>query len=260
LRRFRPWDRKVEEIADSKIASSKKGGGTMKHEPTREALEQKVAILERRVFDLEKDQRMSREAGEILQEKAGPWRVLFEQSRDGIVIIDLLGNVFEANTRFADMLGYTHEEVRTLHVWDWDALYTKSEIQNMLSTVDLIGVQFETRHRRKDGAFIDVELSNSAVDYQGRKLILCLCRDITERKRMERERDQVVKELEEALAENNTLKGILPICAHCKKIRNHNGDWEQVEEYVRDRSEAEFSHGICPECIKTLYPGVEDKP
>ena len=50
------------------------------------------------------------------------------------------------------------------------------------------------------------------------------------------------------------LEGILPICASCKKIRDDKGSWQYVEEYVRDRSEAEFSHGICPECKKKLYP------
>jgi len=50
------------------------------------------------------------------------------------------------------------------------------------------------------------------------------------------------------------LSGILPICTNCKKIRDEEGNWEQVEVYIKDRSEADFSHGICPECAKKLYP------
>lgn len=61
-------------------------------------------------------------------------------------------------------------------------------------------------------------------------------------------------ELTRALSEVKTLSGMLPICAACKKIRNDKGYWEQIEVYVRDRSEAEFSHGICPECAQKLYP------
>ncbi|MDA3925037.1 MAG: hypothetical protein PF904_10105 [Kiritimatiellae bacterium] len=53
------------------------------------------------------------------------------------------------------------------------------------------------------------------------------------------------------------LEGVLPVCASCKKIRDDKGAWQQVEEYVRDRSDAEFSHGICPECAKKLYPGLD---
>ena len=63
-----------------------------------------------------------------------------------------------------------------------------------------------------------------------------------------------IGELRRALAEIKTLRGIVPICAGCKKIRDDSGFWQQVEVYVRDHSEAQFSHGICPECMKRLYP------
>jgi len=63
-----------------------------------------------------------------------------------------------------------------------------------------------------------------------------------------------IEELHRALAEIKTLRGIVPICASCKKIRDDRGYWSQVEVYVRDHTEAEFSHGICPECMKKLYP------
>jgi DNA-binding NtrC family response regulator len=62
-----------------------------------------------------------------------------------------------------------------------------------------------------------------------------------------------IDELHQALEQIKTLRGILPICANCKKIRDDQGYWSQVEVYVRDHSEAEFSHGICPECAKLLY-------
>lgn len=66
-----------------------------------------------------------------------------------------------------------------------------------------------------------------------------------------------VAELQRALEEVKSLRGILPICASCKKIRDDTGYWQQVEEYVRDHSEAQFSHGICPECMKELYPDFD---
>ena len=59
--------------------------------------------------------------------------------------------------------------------------------------------------------------------------------------------------LESALAEVKTLRGILPICAHCKRVRNDAGSWQQVEEYVHEHTDADFSHGICPQCIQTYY-------
>lgn len=67
------------------------------------------------------------------------------------------------------------------------------------------------------------------------------------------------RELEQALNKVKTLSGFLPICASCKKIRDDKGYWQQIESYIRDHSEAEFSHGICPECAKKLYPEYYDK-
>jgi hypothetical protein len=64
------------------------------------------------------------------------------------------------------------------------------------------------------------------------------------------------QELVAALAEVKTLSGFLPICTSCKKIRNDEGYWEQIETYIRDRSAAEFTHSLCPECVKTMYPNL----
>lgn len=73
-------------------------------------------------------------------------------------------------------------------------------------------------------------------------------------KRAEEEQRGLVAKLKEALAKIKTLSGILPICSSCKKIRDDRGYWNQVEAYVRDHSEAEFSHSICPDCARKLYP------
>lgn len=67
---------------------------------------------------------------------------------------------------------------------------------------------------------------------------------------------QRTEALEKALAEVKQLSGFLPICASCKKIRDDEGYWQQIEVYIRDRSEARFSHGICPDCAERLYPGL----
>ena len=86
------------------------------------------------------------------------------------------------------------------------------------------------------------------------KVIQCNIRDITERKLAEDERDRLILELREALSHVKLLSGLLPICASCKKIRNDKGYWEQMEKYITEHSEVDFSHGICPECAEKLYP------
>lgn len=80
--------------------------------------------------------------------------------------------------------------------------------------------------------------------------------DITEQKEAEAEQERLLAVLRTALAEVKTLSGLLPICSSCKKIRNQAGEWEQMEVYIRDRSGADFSHGICPECAKRLFPDL----
>jgi HAMP domain-containing protein len=69
-----------------------------------------------------------------------------------------------------------------------------------------------------------------------------------------KERERLISELEQALSEVKTLSGLLPICSSCKRIRDDKGYWNQIETYVRDHTDAEFTHGICPECAKKLYP------
>lgn len=78
-----------------------------------------------------------------------------------------------------------------------------------------------------------------------------------ERKRDEIEKIKLINELKKALDEVKTLSGMLPICASCKKIRDDSGYWNQVEEYIEEHTDVEFSHGICPECSKRLYPMLE---
>jgi len=67
-------------------------------------------------------------------------------------------------------------------------------------------------------------------------------------------REGLITDLQKALAEVKTLSGMLPICSSCKNIRNDEGYWQQIEEYIMDHSEADFTHGICNECVKKLYP------
>jgi hypothetical protein len=87
--------------------------------------------------------------------------------------------------------------------------------------------------------------------YSGSVVIM---NDITDRMRAEEKITAQRDELEKALADIRRLRGILPICANCKKIRNDEGYWDRVEDYIRDHSEAEFSHGLCPDCARELYP------
>lgn len=85
---------------------------------------------------------------------------------------------------------------------------------------------------------------------------LALKKEMDCRKAREEELRRSNADLQQALREVKVLRGLIPICASCKKIRNDDGFWQQLEEYIGEHSEAEFSHGICQPCVKKLYPGV----
>ena len=84
--------------------------------------------------------------------------------------------------------------------------------------------------------------------------IVHIVRDITRQKTLEAERDQLIFDLTDALMKVKILRGLIPICASCKKIRDDRGYWKQVEEFLQENSDIDFTHGFCPECEKKAFP------
>ncbi|MGE4544279.1 MAG: PAS domain S-box protein [Pedobacter sp.] len=106
---------------------------------------------------------------------------------DGVLIVDVeTVGVKYANNAFAEMLGYSLEEVHRQKVWDWDAVWSREEIERMYATRNWIGERFETRLRRKDGQLLDVDVSHKPISWRGMEVILCVIKDISERKKTER--------------------------------------------------------------------------
>jgi len=87
--------------------------------------------------------------------------------------------------------------------------------------------------------------------------IVGMGRDITERKRLQEKQKKLMTKLKEAIEKIKTLRGLLPICASCKRIRDDHGEWHQVESYIREHSDANFSHGLCYDCAKKIYPNLD---
>jgi hypothetical protein len=83
--------------------------------------------------------------------------------------------------------------------------------------------------------------------------------EIERRKQVEREKEVLIGELQQALSEVKTLRGFLPTCAYCKNVRDEAGNWHQLEAYIQSHSDATFSHGICPDCCKVHFPNVDLK-
>ena len=106
--------------------------------------------------------------------------------------------------RFGEMLGYSAKEVSQLHVWDWDVQWTREELLRILQSADESGNHFETRHRRKDGTLLDVEISGNGAMCTGRKLVFCVCRDISRRKQAEKDIRNLNANLERRVAERTS--------------------------------------------------------
>ena len=108
---------------------------------------------------------------------------LFEQSKDGIVVINGSGATIEANRSFARLLGYSVEELLQLHIWEWEADRTWDQIREGMKDLQFQSHTFETRQRRKDGTLVEVEVSTSAIELGADLLYYAVVRDITDRKR-----------------------------------------------------------------------------
>jgi PAS domain S-box-containing protein len=123
-------------------------------------------------------------------------------------------------------------------------------------------LEFELRHRHGSTFWVEVTAKFFRGD-DGKTQIFGVMRNISTQHAIERERDALLLKLEEAVshqkvleAENEMLRGLLPICSSCKMIRDEEGQWWHVEEYVSMHSEADFSHTICPPCRKKIYPQI----
>lgn len=180
---------------------------------------------------------------------------IVEGCDDAIISQTLDGMIVTSWNRAAEIIyGYTAAETIGQPI----SIHIPSE--HLQETSDLLAkigrgervVHYETMRRRKNGECINVSLTISPIRDDSDSIIgaSTIARDITERQRVRKEREKLITELQEALANVKTLKGLLPICAWCKKVRDDQGYWQQIEAYVRDRSEADFSHGICPACAR----------
>jgi uncharacterized PurR-regulated membrane protein YhhQ (DUF165 family) len=162
----------------------------------------------------------------------------------GIMWLDVIlfaTGAFAGSPEYLKIMGGTFVSRLIISVFAFPFLYGYLHWQSTKK-----GIEIENRPALsilKQVAEIKIELSQAQQEIERRKLA-------------EKERDNVIQDLQKALSEVKTLRGFLPICSNCKSIRDDKGYWNQIEAYIRERSDAEFSHGICPDCAKKLYPNI----
>jgi len=195
-----------------------------------------------------------------LKQSEERYRALFDNANDAVFI--LRGDQFiDCNQVALRMFGCTKDQLigRPPQVFSPllqpDGSNSEQEAREKLKRARSDEfLRFDWTHCRLDGTPFDAEVSLSAIKVGRETLTQAVVMDVTERKRTEQDRERLILELKQALTRIKTLGGLLPICACCKKIRDDQGYWTQIESYIRAHSDAEFSHSICPECAKKLYP------
>jgi PAS domain S-box-containing protein len=173
-------------------------------------------------------------------------RGLAERMNEIEIVVGPDGVIVSANDRALEAYGYSRDELAGLTIGD----LREPDPQSQVTEAAEGGARFPTVHRRKDGSTFPVEVSSRGFMIGGVRYLHSLVRDLTERRRMEADQQRMLDELLAALASVRTLSGLLPICMYCKKIRNDQGYWDRIEKYLSEHSNAELSHGMCPDCYR----------
>jgi len=200
---------------------------------------------------------------EVLQRNEERFRELYDDAPVAYHELDLEGHITNVNRTELEMMGYTTQEMIGQPVWKFivEEETSKESILAKMAGNKPPARGLERNFRRKDGTTFPVMIDEKLLKDEKRRIkgIRSTIQDITERKRVEQEREKLIRELQEALVKVKTLSGLVPICASCKKIRDDKGYWNQIESYIEKHSTAEFTHSICPECARKLYPQLYDE-
>ena len=188
------------------------------------------------------------------------YRILMDESMDPTFSFYADGTYRYVNSAFAKGVGKTLDEIIGRKIWD---VFEKDEADKRFAIVKKVfsegkPEEIEVRVPQSAGdTFYLTTVKPILNDWGEVETVICTSKNITKRKLAEdalkKERDKLMK----ALKEIKTLSGLLPICASCKKIRDDKGYWNQMEGYIQQHSDAQFSHGICPDCAKKMYPHLD---
>lgn len=175
----------------------------------------------------------------------------------GMIITDKEGLIRFANGAFCKMFDYEPDAILNKNAVD---LFSTREVRTFSDVIAIIDISKNDTEefivKISDGSKLIVEVSASNVTDASNQLVgrMASFVNITKRKEIETDRENLITKLQEALDHIKVLKGILPICANCKKIRKDDGYWQQIEGYIKEHSDADFSHSVCPDCLRELYP------
>ena len=207
---------------------------------------------------LEIDNAKRKQVEEKLRQREDAVRALINANTESTLLIDIQGNILAMNDVAAERLQIASPETVGLNIFNQlppeVSQFRRDKIDEVLSTGRPIQFEDQRYGRTIQNSIFPV------FDEKGKVIELAIFGlDISEQKQLLEEKETLIKQLQHALDEIRQLSGLLPICASCKKISDDKGYWEQIETYVQKRSGVAFSHGICPDCLKNLYPEHADE-
>lgn len=171
-------------------------------------------------------------------------------------LFDRSGHFIKWNRNFEIVTGYSAEEIKQLTPLD---LFTSAtDKQRIMQAIEKVfregSASAEAEFSTKEGKQIPYLFTGYTFTQDDIHYLVGVGLDISDRIETEKEKERLIEKLQDMLSQVKQLSGFLPICASCKNIRDDEGYWKQIETYIRDHSEVQFSHSICPDCAKKLYP------
>ena len=223
-----------------------------------ELVAERTSDLRKSNEELQREITERKKTEEALKESEERYRSLFKNNHSVMLLIDPKNaDIIDANPAAISYYGWSLDELTAKKITDINMLTEEQVFQEMQKAKSEQRRNFFFRHRLSNGDIRDVEVYSGPIKLHGHKFLYSIIHDITDRKQAEEEREKLINELQEALKEIKTLRGILPLCSFCKKIRDDKGYWEQVDVYIHKHSQADISHSICPECAKEHYPDLD---
>ena len=236
----------------------------MARKPTSEELEQSVNDLKQEAakpqrVEQERRWKQRRATDRAVGEALEYAEALVDTAREPLVVLDGDLRIHSANRSFYQVFKVKPEETLGEFIFDlgnrqWYIPKLRELLEEILpQNTKFNGFEVEHDFESIGKKVMLLNARRIARESEGTELILLAIEDITDRKQAQEQQETLIKELQDANAKVRMLGGLLPICASCKKVRDDKDYWTQIEAYIRDHSEAEFSHSICPGCVEKLY-------
>ena len=192
-----------------------------------------------------------------IQESEERYRNLFTNCYAPMLLIDPeSGQIMDANGAACSYYGHDRTRLIGMLITEINLDLPDQIFEEMARAKAERRNHFYFWHRLASGEIRPVEVYSGPITLNGSNYLYSIIHDISERRKAEDEKERLILELRDALGRIKTLSGLLPICASCKKIRDDHGYWTQIESYIEERSDAEFTHGICPECKEKFLAGL----